>query len=163
MDQVNETYQSVLSKAASLCSGSEKCVADIQKKMEQWQVDPSIAKRVIETLIRERFIDHSRYTTFFVRDKFRFNKWGKRKIGFELSRKGIDKIIIEEAINTIADEEYLEVIEDILKVKNRQIRQKDIWQTKAALMRYGLSKGFETDVVNRAIGKLIKGDMDDGE
>lgn len=160
MDQINDTYKSALSKAAAICSGSEKCVADVKKKLEQWQVDPSIANRVIETLISEKFIDHTRYTTFFVRDKFRFNKWGKRKIVFELSRKAIDRDIIEEAINTIADEEYLEVVEEILKVKKRQIRQKDIWQTKAALMRYGLSKGFESDVVNRAIAKLIKIDVD---
>lgn len=161
MDQANTPYKDALNKAAALCSTSEKCAADILKKMDQWHVDADTAKGVIDTLIKEKFIDHNRFATFFVKDKFRFNKWGKRKIAFELSRKAIERDIINQAIAEIDDNDYLEAITDILNSKKRQLRAKDPWQTKAALVRFGLSKGFESDVVTRAVNKLVSANDDD--
>ena len=156
MDQINPQYTSALSKAAALCSAGEKCEWDIRQKLEQWNVDEEMADKVIEALIKDKFIDHNRYTPFFVRDKLKFNKWGKRKICYELTRKKIERNIIEEAIAQIDQEEYIEELVEILKIKNRQIKGKDAWQTKAALMRYGMSKGFEGDDVNRAMSRIVK-------
>ena len=57
MDQVNTPYKEALNKAAALCSASEKCAAEILKKLDQWHVDADTAKAVIDTLIKEKFID----------------------------------------------------------------------------------------------------------
>lgn len=43
------------------------------------RTSPDASERIIARLLKERFIDESRYTRFFVNDKLRFNKWGRDK------------------------------------------------------------------------------------
>ena len=160
MDQIRDEVKSALNKAAALCSAGEKSVSDIRTKLEKWDLSTDEMAWIIQTLINERFIDHQRFASFFVKDKFRFNKWGKRKIAFELSRKGIEQDIIQEALQTIDDADYAIVIKEILTVKLRQIKNKDPWQTKSALLRFGTSKGFETDAILQTINKFTNDDSD---
>lgn len=145
-----------LSRAASICSGSEKCASDIKKKLKSWELSEEQANEVIDKLIAEKFIDHERFTGFYVRDKFKFNKWGKRKIEFELRNKGIESRIIHEALNTIPNDDYLMTLSEILEQKLRAIRNKDQYQTKAALIRFASSRGFESDIIFSVIDKIIK-------
>ena len=58
--------------------GSRHCSAagtlhDVQKDRCR-RTSPDASERIIARLLKERFIDESRYTRFFVNDKLRFNK-----------------------------------------------------------------------------------------
>jgi regulatory protein len=149
-------YSEALSRAAALCSDSEKCASDIKKKLDTWEVDESEAKQIILKLKEEKFIDHQRFTNFYVRDKLKFNKWGRRKLEFELRNKGIEAEIITIALKSIINDEYFETLYNILEQKLRQVKNKDPYQTKAALIRFALSKGFDGDLVYTMVDKVIK-------
>lgn len=68
------------------------------------RTSPDASERIIARLLKERFIDESRYTRFFVNDKLRFNKWGRVKIGYELYKKNIPSPIREESLAAIDEE-----------------------------------------------------------
>ena len=70
----------VRNKAEAYCSSVERCVSEVEAKLEQWGADNGIKERVIEHLIKEKYIDQQRYCAAFVRDKYRFNQWGRLKI-----------------------------------------------------------------------------------
>ena len=78
------------------CSTAERCIQDVQKKIDAAGLPPDASERIIARLLKERFIDESRFTRFFVNDKLRFNKWGRVKIGYELYKKNIPLPIREE-------------------------------------------------------------------
>ena len=146
-----------LSRAAAYCSRQERCVYDVERKLEAWDVDREKFGAIIERLIKEKFIDESRYSVFFVRDKFRFNGWGRIKIRWALKQKGIAEKDINNALTEIDDAVYHEKLTEILKEKYKQIRnKKDEYQTKAALVRFAQSKGYEQDLIFSVLDEIIK-------
>lgn len=84
----------VRNKAEAYCSSVERCVSEVEAKLEQWGADNGIKERVIEHLIKEKYIDQQRYCAAFVRDKYRFNQWGRLKIVQALRLKKIPANVI---------------------------------------------------------------------
>lgn len=143
-----------LSKCMALCSKGEKCISDIRKKLENWQLPETELQKVINALIEEKFIDEQRFAESFVRDKFRFNYWGKIKIAYHLKAKGISKMLIDEALTQIADKEYFETLHLLLKQKNKSVKANSEYEKKAKLIRFAQGRGFEYDIIARIIDKL---------
>ena len=76
-----------LQKAASYCALSEKCEYEVREKLRAWDVSDSVIEEVICKLYRDDFINNSRFCSYYTRDKFRFNRWGKVKIQMMLRSK----------------------------------------------------------------------------
>jgi regulatory protein len=148
--------QSALKKAQNICAKQEKCKADIRQKLYEWKLETKDHSWVLEQLVKDKFIDETRYTGFYVRDKFKFNKWGKIKIEFELRAKQIAPEIIKEAIETIDDEDYKSTCEYLLHQKLNGLKDEDPSKLKEKMLRFGYSRGFEQDLIIRITEKLVK-------
>jgi regulatory protein len=147
--------ETALKKAQTICAKQEKCKADIRQKLFEWKLDPKDHKWILDKLEKDNFIDETRYTGFYVRDKFKFNKWGKIKIEFELKAKQIVGELIREAIEAIDEENYKETCELLLKQKLNSIKNDEPFKIKEKLIRFGYSRGFEQDLVFRITEKLF--------
>ena len=150
------TYKEAVTKAAGICSRNEKCEFDIRKKLDSWDLNNDDTDKVIQYLKEEKYIDHQRYAIFFIRDKFRFNKWGKRKIGYELKLRLIEEEIIKAGLENIPEDEYKNTLTEILEQKLKGIKNKDYYRTKASLIRFASSRGFETDIIYNIVDSIIK-------
>lgn len=148
------SYNQALSKAMAICSKAEKCVSDIQQKLNDWGIEQADAQKIIKTLIAEKFIDEERYTRYFVRDKFRFNHWGKVKIVFMLKSKKIPATLIDEALQEIDNEVYIELLVKLLKEKATKTKFVNEYDKKGKLVRFAQSRGFEFEVINVALQSL---------
>ena len=91
------TLEELLHKAASYCSISEHCTSEVEEKLLAWGVSADDKQKIIDRLIVEDFINEKRYCTHFVKDKFRFNKWGKIKIAYALRQKGLRDELVSHA------------------------------------------------------------------
>lgn len=149
------TYEQAIFKTAALCTQSEKCESDIRKKLILWELSESDIDKTINYLKEEKFLDDARYCSFFVKDKSRFNKWGKIKIAYALRTKRIDAELINSALEEIDEEDTLSILISILNTKLRSLKYKDEYDRKNKLMRFALSRGFEMKEINTAL-KLIK-------
>ena len=147
--------KSALSKAMFICSRQEKCCFDIRKKLRDWEISYADQDEIIQTLIEEKFINEERYTNFYVRDKFRFNKWGRIKITHHLKQKQISEHIISDAISQLNEIEYTRNLNDILRNKIKTIQEEDPYQLRAKLYRFAQGRGFESPLSLRLIDKLI--------
>jgi regulatory protein len=150
------TYIQALSKAMAICSKAEKCISEIETKLNAWEVTSEDSKKIIKTLIEEKFIDEERYARFFVRDKFRFNHWGKVKIGFMLKSKRLPAELIQQALNEINDESYLEMLSGMLRDKARKTKFANDYDKKAKLYRFAQSRGFESEAIGTALKNIDK-------
>jgi regulatory protein len=147
--------QTALKKAQNICAKQEKCKADIRQKLFEWKVETKDHNWILEHLEKEKFIDETRFAGFYVRDKFRFNKWGKIKIEFELRTKQIPVEILREAIETIDSKQYLEACKNLLNQKLNSLKDKEPHKLKEKLIRYGQSKGYEAEILFSISEKLI--------
>jgi regulatory protein len=135
-----------------LCSKSEKCRKDIIDKLIPLDIEETDREWILQRLEDDNFIDEKRYAAFFVRDKFKFNHWGKIKIRHSLYLKKIPSPIIEAALNTIDEDEYFRIVKDQLIKKSSSIKETDPYKKKASLFRFGSQRGFEADLIYRVLG-----------
>jgi len=152
MKQLNE--QEILHIAASYSSQAERCIYDVRKKITSVGGSSETTERIITHLIKEKFIDEMRYCRSFVNDKFRFNRWGRIKIAYELRSKNLDDKLINEAITNINEDEYESTLFALLKDKNRTVKGQTEQDIFAKLYRFALSRGFESDLTVRQLKKL---------
>jgi regulatory protein len=148
------SLEELLHKAASYCSISEHCVSEVETKLDAWCVGCDDKSTIIKRLIAEDFINEKRFCIYFVKDKFRFNKWGKIKISFALKGKGIDNALISEALNTIDDGEYEELLASILKTKLIGLKYEFEYEKQGKLFRFAQSRGFENNVIEKALRSI---------
>jgi len=144
----------LMHKAASYCSISEHCVSEVEDKLTAWGIIDADKHKIIDRLISEDFINEKRYCAYFVKDKFRFNKWGKIKISFALKGKRLDKNLIQEAINIIDDGEYEEMLASLLKTKLVGLKYEFEYEKQGKLYRFAQSRGFENNVIERALRNI---------
>lgn len=143
----NLFYKSMLARSMALCAGREMCKIDIEKKLGSWGVEKNDVDKILDQLAKEKFIDEERYAGAFVKDKFRYNKWGKIKIVVALRVKKIPEEIISKSLGLIDDEKYREAIKNILAIHQKSVKAKTNYDMKGKLLRFGLSKGFESQLL----------------
>ena len=146
------SYKKALERAMYICSKAEKCKFDIRKKLYDWKSKPDHHEKIIAELMKQKYIDENRYTNYYVRDKFKFNKWGKIKIRSMLFQKHLPEKIINEAIKQIDDEEYLEMLKNVINQKLKSLKEKDPNKQKSKLIRFATSRGFEPSLILTIIG-----------
>lgn len=145
------TLEELLHKAASYCSISEHCVSEVEEKLNAWCVECNNKSKIIDKLIAEDFINEKRYCIHFVKDKFRFNKWGKIKISYALKQKGLSEELINHALSTIDDGEYEEMLASILKTKLKGLKYEFEYEKQGKLFNFAQSRGFESQVIYRVV------------
>ncbi len=154
MKEISE--QEMLHRMAAYCSAAERCIQDVEKKLEKSELEQDACERIISRLLKEKFIDEKRYARAFVNDKFRFNHWGKYKIHCELYRKGIKESDIDEALIVLNDDEYDSALKDLLKAKLRSVKAKDGRERYYKLMRFAIGRGFQSSDVSRCLKNLLE-------
>lgn len=147
--------EQALQRAASLCSGSEHCVSQVQEKLLSWGLPDDDAEAVIARLMDEKFIDNTRFARAYCHDKFCYSHWGRIKIGQMLRHLHVSDADIAEGMAVIPEEEYLQAIADAASQKNRSLRDNDAYQRKGKLVRHLLSRGFEMSLVLDAVEELL--------
>lgn len=147
------TFEQAFQRAASLCSGSEHCISDIEEKFHRWGVAKADAKRVIDTLIDEKYIDEIRYATAYTRDKLRFSHWGRIKIRTMLRAQRISEADINNAFDNIDQEEYLGILESIISKKRQTMDDAESYASRAKLMRFAMQRGFEMHEITKFISE----------
>ena len=150
----NAFFKTVLNKAMAECSRREFCSEDIRNKLALWGVEINDAEKIIGVLISEKFIDESRYASAFVRDKFKYNKWGKVKIAAHLRAKKLPSDVIKSSLDSIEDEQYKKSLRELIESHRRSVKAKNQYDLKAKLLRYGLSKGFESNLLYDILNDL---------
>ena len=144
-----------LSKAIALCSSSEHCKSQIMEKLSLWGVSAQDAYNIMDYLVKEKYIDNKRFARAYCHDKFCYNHWGRIKIRQMLRHLRLGDEEIEEGMETIDEEDYLEALNDVLRAKDRTLKDKDKYLRKAKLVRHLLSRGFETELAISAVDSLL--------
>jgi len=140
-----------LDKAMNYCSRSEHCIEDVRQKLWDWQTPKEEHDKIIETLIENNYINEKRYAEAYVKDKFRFNHWGRVKIRLMLRAKKIDAATIDDALSCIDEDEYTNVLKNIIETESKRVKAATEYERKAKLLRYVASRGFETTLASEFI------------
>ena len=146
-----KTEQDAYLTLAALCAQGEHCQWEMTEKMRRWELDDAAQARIMQRLIKERLVDDERYTRAFIKDKVRYNKWGRRKVEQALWQKHIAEDIRQRILDEIDDEEYLSVLRPLLKQKRKSIKAANDYELNQKLMRFAVGRGFTFDIIRQCI------------
>ena len=145
------TEQEAYLQLAALCAQAEHCQQEMRDKMRRWELDETVQNRIIDRLIKERYVDDERYARAFVKDKIRYNKWGRRKVQQALWMKRIDADIQQQVLDEIDEKEYLDVLRPLLKQKRKSIKAESDYELNQKLVRFALGRGFGFDIIRQCL------------
>ena len=149
-------YENIIARAARLCSTAEKCTHDIRDKLVSWGLDEQQADKALHYLKENKFIDDSRFAHYFVRDKLKFNKWGRIRISYALRQKQLPDEVIREAMETIYEENYFEILDQLILQKIRSTGNPELPANKAKILRFAAQKGFTSDEIFNSLDRIKK-------
>jgi regulatory protein len=92
-----------------------------------------------------------RFARAFVKDKVKYNKWGRRKVEQALWQKHIDEDIRQQVLDEIADEDYVLVLRPMLQQKRKSIKANSDYELNGKLIRFAVSRGFTMDIIKQCI------------
>lgn len=134
----------------------EKVLVEKLKRKEYSEED---IQYTLEKLRYYNYLDDSRLTEAFVRDKKRFSKKGPRYIAEALRNKGVSQEQITKALEeNYSTEEAYENCIGIAEKKLEYYKKKtdDLYQLKSKLYAFLAQRGFSSEVIKRTIEKLTK-------
>lgn len=145
------TGQQAFQKLAALCAKGEHCQHDMLEKMRQWGIGDEEQAQVMARLVDERYVDDERFARAFVSDKVRYNKWGRRKVEQALWLKHIDKTVVQQVLDEVPDEDYLNTLRPLLKQKRKSTKAQSEYELTTKLIKFALSRGFTMDIIRQCI------------
>ena len=174
--------EQALDRLRTRCSREEVCSGMALALLKRWSAGSSTSgsstsgsscterdlAQIIATLVKEKFIDDNRFADAFVRDKLKFNGWGKQKIVFKLRSLGVAADIIERALR----ENYYcadggcpdgdgrlsgqKVLEKLLEKKWKSLKEDEPLNVrKAKAVRFAAGRGFEYGDIIAALAKIM--------
>ena len=145
------TYEMALQRLTALCASAEHCEYEMMEKMRKWEVEETDRERIMEYLRQAKFVDDERYARAFVKDKVRYNKWGRRKVEQGLWAKYIPEDIRQRVLDEVDDSLYKSVLTDLLKSKRRSIKADNDYEMNRKLIKYALSRGFDYSIIRQCL------------
>lgn len=155
------TEQDALLRLTSLCSTAEHCSHEMLEKMRRWEMPEDAQARIMEYLVREKYIDDERYARFFAKDKIRYNKWGRRKVEQAMWQKHIDTDIQRRVLDDVDEEEYLAILRPLLKSKRKTVKASSDYEMNMKLIRFAMGRGFTMEVIRQCLDNDDYDEIDD--
>lgn len=144
------TIQQGLSYAMRYCSQQERTKKEVRDKLLKNGLEIKDTDRVITQLVKEDYISEQRYADLYVRSKLHQSHWGRIKIRNMLISKQIPVNCITKAFTQIDEQEYRELLMNLLDKKIQNIKTTDAYQRTYRLRYFLSSHGFENDLIEEA-------------
>lgn len=142
------TAEKALRRLEMQCVKSEQCEREALDRMHRWGLSADVAVQVLGSLKARGFIDNARYAEAFVRDKYRFQRWGRRKLAYALSMKGISRSDADGAMERIDEGEYRRILGALLGARAKAMGGvARTYEGRTKLFRMAVSRGYEPELV----------------
>ncbi len=147
--------EEALLKLEAFCAYQERCKQELSKKMDQWGLTHDLQQELLQELEESGFLNEKRFAETYTSGKIKIKRWGRNKIIQELKQKGISDEYIHSALEEIDEEIYLSNIDTLVDRKYNAIAKGNEYEKRMKTLRYMYGKGYEAELVNVAIDKLI--------
>ena len=150
--------EKALEKLVALCSRSEQCEFDLNRKLINWRVTTDDRQEIIDYLKENRYLDDARFARSYANDKARFSFWGPAKIRGELFKRKIKSCLVNEAIQNVEPQVWKEGLLRCAKSKAGHIDLigEEGRENKQKLYTYLINRGFPSSAALKAIDLMKK-------
>ncbi|MBR9922392.1 MAG: RecX family transcriptional regulator [Bacteroidetes bacterium] len=147
-----------LKKLQRYCAYQDRCHQEVRRKLLDLGVYGDELEEVMAELVEEKFLNEERFARSYARGKFRMKKWGWIRIQKELKQREISVYCIRKAREEIEEDAYHRTLREVLekRFRNKSGFRND-YERIQDLIKYGFSRGFETNLVVPVANQIVKG------
>ena len=113
------TVKEIEGKLQYYCSYQDRCHKEVKAKLKSFKISSAELNEIVSNLIKDNYLNESRFSKSFVRGKFNIKNWGKVRIVNELKLRNISIYNINLGLKEIDDQDYINKLEDIFNKKIR--------------------------------------------
>ena len=153
---MQEDFARYLHRLQSYCAFRERCTQEVRQKMERMGVPDQWRVELLRRLRMEGYVDDARFAEVFARSRFRYHRWGRRKIALALRQKEISRALIRAALAEIDEGEYRGVLEELARAHLDDVASPEAVQR---TYRYLYQKGYEPELIRAVLVELQQGGL----
>ena len=112
---------------------------------------------IIANLIENNYLNEERFAIQYAGGKFRINKWGKKKIQYELQQKSVNAYCIKKALKDLDEQDYNNTLQKLALKKWNSLTTEPPPSRAVKTHTYLLRKGFEPALVSEVISQIKSG------
>ena len=163
MEEMNKRYRTLTPEQAYVkirhfCAFQERTHQEVKMKLHGYGIGWTDIGEIASKLIEEGFLNEERFAMAFVGGKFRIKQWGRKKIELELKKKQVSGHNIRIALRDAIDmAEYEKTMLKVIEKKWSSIKPEtdSLFTKKAKTHAYLFQRGFEQDLIGKAINKFL--------
>ena len=149
------TKEIALNKLKKYCAYQDRSHYEVRSKLLSLEVYGQDLEEIMLLLIEENYLNEERFAKSFIRGKFRMKRWGRQKIKQALFQHQISEYCMKQGMKEIDEEEYIQVLESILKERfDKALGKHNALIAKDAAIKYASNRGFEPNLIFRVIKEL---------
>jgi len=154
MNNKDLTTKQIESKLQYYCSYQDRCHKEVIEKLKTFNIKSNESNEIISNLIKDNYLNESRFSENFVRGKFKIKNWGKVRIVRELKQRNISRYNINLGLKEIDSKEYQKKFDEIFKNKLSSLGNLNKIIKKKKIISYLLYRGWESNLIYLKINEI---------
>jgi regulatory protein len=155
MQRKSLTKEQAIQKLRQYCAYQERSHTEVVQKLWDLGVKKAEHDEIISSLIEDDYLNEERFAILFAGGKFRMKSWGRKRIYYALKEKKVSDYNIKKAMKEIPDDVYEKTLYDLAEKKYALLKDEQYLVRKKKTMDYLMQKGYEPDLVTKAVKALI--------
>jgi regulatory protein len=148
------TKEQVLQKLRFYCRYQQRCQSEVKEKLFELGVNKKDHDELLTELVRENCLNDERFAAAFTSGRFKLKQWGRKKIQKGLREKRVSDEIAQKALEQINTKEYMAILNKLAKKRYAALKHEQHLVRKKKTMDYLIQKGYELDLVRKAINNF---------
>ena len=148
------TVKEIEGKLQYYCSYQDRCHKEVKAKLKSFKISSEELNEIVSNLIKENYLNESRFSKSFVRGKFNIKNWGRVRIINELKLRNISIYNINLGLKEIDDQDYINKLEDIFNKKLSSLSNLNSNLKKKKIISYLLYKGWESNLIYPKVNEI---------
>lgn len=134
--------------------------AEIQRRLERKGYEPELVQEALEALSRSGLINDAEFSQSWVRARTGSRPMGPARIAAELRQKGVDRELIQEALEPLDPDTEMDLALAVGRQKVEQMHGEDPRAARRKLGSILMRRGFSWDVTSRVLDILLRDDAE---
>jgi regulatory protein len=149
--------RSVYDRALTLLGFRARSVDELRRRLLQKGADPAEVEEVLNRLCEQKVLNDDDFAQQYARGKLVTSGVSRRRIVQELARKGIPRDAAEKAVESVTENEGIDLSAAALRVASRKwesLRRLDDTTRRRRLYAFLARRGFNPDEIRAAMAVL---------
>jgi regulatory protein len=154
----SEELRRVRESALHLLGYRARSRAELRRRLLRKGYDPEVTDEALAALDRSGLINDAEFSQSWVRARTGSRPMGRTRIAAELRQKGVERELIEQALEPLDQERELDLALAVGRQKVEQLRGEDVRAARRKLSSALMRRGFGWDVTARVLDILLRAD-----